>query len=139
MAVSKLSAASPGERAAPKRRRRARGTQTPTRVLHGCYSHSGQQNTVTMVAPLTLICPPGAKPGTKTPGILQVHGGPHGLYGWAFFLLALVASMLTLHFAGRILMNFTLLTSVEFERDSDHVDQVSGARVRVEKDARQWL
>ena len=29
--------------------------------------------------------PPGAKPGTKTPGILQVHGGPHGLYGWAFF------------------------------------------------------
>ena len=29
--------------------------------------------------------PPNAKAGTATPGILQVHGGPHGLYGWAFF------------------------------------------------------
>ncbi len=29
--------------------------------------------------------PPGAKAGSRTPAMLQVHGGPHGLYGWAFF------------------------------------------------------
>ena len=65
MAVSKLSAASPGERAAPKRRRRARGTDARSRGLHGCYSTTGHQNKRSMVAPLTLICPPGAKPGQQ--------------------------------------------------------------------------
>lgn len=29
--------------------------------------------------------PPGAKAEKRTPGILQVHGGPHALYGWTFF------------------------------------------------------
>lgn len=29
--------------------------------------------------------PPGTKKEKRTPGILQVHGGPHALYGWAFF------------------------------------------------------
>ena len=65
MAISKLSAASPGERAAPKRRRRARGTDARSRGLHGCHSTTGHQNKRTMVAPLTLICPPGAKPGQQ--------------------------------------------------------------------------
>ena len=29
--------------------------------------------------------PPGVSAEKRTPGILQVHGGPHGLYGWTFF------------------------------------------------------
>jgi dipeptidyl aminopeptidase/acylaminoacyl peptidase len=29
--------------------------------------------------------PPNAKPGKVTPGILEIHGGPHGLYGCGFF------------------------------------------------------
>lgn len=32
-----------------------------------------------------LIRPPGARPGTKYPAIVQVHGGPHGMYGVGFF------------------------------------------------------
>jgi acylaminoacyl-peptidase len=32
-----------------------------------------------------LLKPPGFDPGRKYPLVLQVHGGPHGQYGWTFF------------------------------------------------------
>jgi len=32
-----------------------------------------------------LLRPPGADPGKKLPLALEVHGGPHAQYGWAFF------------------------------------------------------
>jgi dipeptidyl aminopeptidase/acylaminoacyl peptidase len=32
-----------------------------------------------------LLRPPGFDPKRKHPLVLQVHGGPHGQYGWAFF------------------------------------------------------
>jgi dipeptidyl aminopeptidase/acylaminoacyl peptidase len=33
-----------------------------------------------------LLRPPDFDPGRPQPLVLQVHGGPHGQYGWAFFL-----------------------------------------------------
>jgi dipeptidyl aminopeptidase/acylaminoacyl peptidase len=32
-----------------------------------------------------LLKPPGFREGRQHPLVLQVHGGPHGQYGWAFF------------------------------------------------------
>jgi dipeptidyl aminopeptidase/acylaminoacyl peptidase len=32
-----------------------------------------------------LLTPPGFDPGRRHPLVMQVHGGPHGLYGWSFF------------------------------------------------------
>lgn len=32
-----------------------------------------------------ILCPPGMVPGGKVPLLLEVHGGPHGQYGEAFF------------------------------------------------------
>ena len=33
----------------------------------------------------TMRPPKSARAGRKTPGVLEVHGGPHAQYGWAFF------------------------------------------------------
>src|SRR5262249_28721554 len=32
-----------------------------------------------------LRLPPGATPGNKAPLILDIHGGPHGMFGYSFF------------------------------------------------------
>ncbi len=32
-----------------------------------------------------LLAPPGFDPARRHPLVMQVHGGPHGLYGWSFF------------------------------------------------------
>ena len=53
------------ERAAPKRRRRARGTKTHFVCAPRLLRYHWTAKQPTMVAPLTLICPPGAKPGQQ--------------------------------------------------------------------------
>src|SRR5205814_685897 len=32
-----------------------------------------------------LLRPPGFDPARRHPLVMQIHGGPHGLYGWSFF------------------------------------------------------
>lgn len=32
-----------------------------------------------------ILRPPHARPGTASPAVLQIHGGPHAMYGWSFF------------------------------------------------------
>ncbi len=32
-----------------------------------------------------VLRPPHAPPGARVPAVLQIHGGPHAMYGWSFF------------------------------------------------------
>jgi len=72
--------------------------------------------------------------GTALVAALQVQlcvRAAHVSYGWALGLLALIAMLITLHLLGRILLHSTLMTSVEFQRNVKHVDQVIGEQSEI--------
>ena len=65
--------------------------------------------------------------GTALVAALQVQlcvRASHVSYGWALGLLAILAMSITIHFLGLILLHFTLMVSVEFQRNTEYVDQV---------------
>ena len=55
----------------------------------------------------------------------------HYSYGWSLALLALFALILTMHFLERTLLHFTIMSSVEFQRNVEHVDQVVAEQEQV--------